>query len=243
METVVVFAGAGASKAVAPESYPTTEEFFNKLPGRVTKDRIFKEVLSFLSHDLGPDAVIDIEVILWRLDELNHLLKKLSNKNDVGGWFVDQARLAKAIGKPNEGFGNIVQHAQQGLQQIQVLIDAINEQVYDLYSTIPEVKQLKATWLCLLEPLLISGTRVELVTTNYDLVLETAIDEVNKRDSVRIDSGWTGSIERLLDVSLWNQQPVENEQGLLTKLHGSVNWSRGGGKIYISDSMYNTNLH
>lgn len=85
METVIVFAGAGASKAVAPDKYPTTEQFFDELPDRVKGNRVFREVLHFVKRDLGPDAVIDIEVILWRLDELSAVLAQVSDQNSVGG--------------------------------------------------------------------------------------------------------------------------------------------------------------
>ena len=31
-KTILIFAGAGASKAVSPDDYPTTVEFFKRLP-------------------------------------------------------------------------------------------------------------------------------------------------------------------------------------------------------------------
>ena len=44
---ILVFAGAGASKAVGPENYPTTLEFFERLPEQIRKDPLFLHILSY----------------------------------------------------------------------------------------------------------------------------------------------------------------------------------------------------
>lgn len=42
---------AGASKAVDPDQYPTTVEFFDRLPISVTTNLLFKSVVAFLMQD------------------------------------------------------------------------------------------------------------------------------------------------------------------------------------------------
>ncbi|MCP5348021.1 MAG: hypothetical protein R3F41_10425 [Gammaproteobacteria bacterium] len=59
---IVVFAGAGASKAVAPEKYPTTVEFFDDLPEEITSNKLFQQVVEFLKEDSGKGP-IDIELL------------------------------------------------------------------------------------------------------------------------------------------------------------------------------------
>jgi hypothetical protein len=49
----VIFAGAGASKAVNPEKYPTTVEFFDKLPPAIKESSIFGSIVDFLKQSLA----------------------------------------------------------------------------------------------------------------------------------------------------------------------------------------------
>ena len=44
---IIVFAGAGASTAVDPKKYPTTEGFYSKLPSSIINDPLFVEVKGF----------------------------------------------------------------------------------------------------------------------------------------------------------------------------------------------------
>ena len=50
-KNITIFAGAGASKAVDPDQYPTTIEFFQNLPSTITDDNLFKSIVGFLKSD------------------------------------------------------------------------------------------------------------------------------------------------------------------------------------------------
>jgi hypothetical protein len=107
--------------------------------------------------------------------------------------------------------------------------------VYDLYQPLPELEALKRTWLPMLK-LLRRFTGVQLYTTNYDLVIEEALSQLGVADT-GVDTGWRGSTKRTLDTQLWGTRP-DFTKPLLTKLHGSVNWSWVRDEIHISDPAY-----
>lgn len=78
---------------------------------------------------------------------------------------------------------------------------------------------------------------VELFTTNYDTVLEDAIE----LSSLEVSAGYKGSTSnRRLDLGLWSTGAAlpRNKRGLLTKLHGSVNWQRKHRDIHISAPFF-----
>ena len=64
---ILIFAGAGASKAVSPTTYPTTIEFFEKLPDNIKSNAIFKNLEGYLRQGTPQGAPIDIEEILWTI--------------------------------------------------------------------------------------------------------------------------------------------------------------------------------
>lgn len=78
-----------------------------------------------------------------------------------------------------------------------------------------------------------SNSRLDIFTTNYDLVIESALQSVGL-ESMLSSSNDVASSE--IDLSRWEDQLVDKEgAGLLTKLHGSVNWHRSPlGKIHVS---------
>ncbi len=238
MKNVLVFAGAGASKAVNPEAYPTTVEFFNQLPTEISSQPFFRLTHAFAQQKLGRGAVIDIEVMLWYLTDLLQLLQRTLDTRDLLGWYLEGSRLTEPIGKKSD-FGNLTQTASEASPRLDTLISSINQSVYTLYQRLPDIKELENCWLPLLKGLAEAGFKVELVTTNYDLTLEAALDHLATTTSLRGDAGWRGNITRELDLSLWaGGTPFTNDFGLLTKLHGSVNWSRGGERIYVGDPEF-----
>lgn len=237
MERILVFAGAGASKAVNSSKYPTTVEFFDSLPQEIRQDGYFKMILEFIRKDLGSEARIDVEVLLWRLGELLSTLEKFGNTDELLGWFLDGGRLIKPLGKDLD-LAAFHQIAEKATPRVADLVSSINTRVYDLYVRQPEERELAANWLPLLKALKRNEAPVELFTTNYDLVLETALDRLSGR---LVDTGWRGNVIRSLEMPLWTD-PGENARdiGLLTKLHGSVNWTRGDreGQIFVSDPVF-----
>lgn len=181
-ETVVVFAGAGASKAVSSENYPTTVEFFEQLPTEITNDPLFLQVLGFHNRKtIVNTPVIDIEVLLWHLEELKSFLRNAHDKQSIIGWFVRGNVLGDAVGLKGQGFGKMANLVERGLSHVNRLVGNIHQQVYSLYGTEPDANRLRETWLPLLRPILDAEIRVELVTTNYDVVLETVVETLSVR--------------------------------------------------------------
>ncbi|MDD3152325.1 MAG: SIR2 family protein [Bacteroidales bacterium] len=84
-------------------------------------------------------------------------------------------------------------------------------------------------------------------TTNYDLFIEKAVDELLLSNRFVFNDGAKGYFKRQLDSSNYNQ--VVSYKGLndnyiseipsisLIKPHGSVNWQEDQEKIYICDSV------
>ena len=72
---ILLFVGAGGSAAVDAEQYPTTVEFYKRLPDDIVQNPLFFFVQNFLtnapSHN---EASIDIEKILWELVNLEGYL-------------------------------------------------------------------------------------------------------------------------------------------------------------------------
>ena len=229
---ITIFAGAGASKAVNPDQYPTTIEFFQSLPSVITNDELFKFIIQFLKKDT---EVVDIELVLWRLEELSQFCELAMDQHQLPGWLLTGNRLMLAINQKNNNVGHLVNIAKGASSRVKELKDAINAQVYNLYSQLPSPDNLRETWIPLLKPLIKSKAKIEIVTTNYDVVLESALDLLGEELDVNVDTGWKGSIYRTLDPNLWTQQ---QKSGLLTKLHGSVNWTRDGQQIYIGDPTF-----
>lgn len=230
--TIVVFAGAGASKAVAPEKYPTTVEFFDDLPEKITSNQLFEQVVGFLKEDSG-EGPIDIELLLWRLEELKQFCSLYQNQKSLPGWILTKNRLSKAVMNKGINLAEVTQLLRSCSSQLDALVSDINARVYDLYGQLPEVQQLDQTWHPLLKGLGGLGAQVELVTSNYDMILESALDKYKVADI-----GWRGSIVRNLDTSLWQVDNLKQDLGLLTKLHGSINWTRNGDQIFVSDPMF-----
>lgn len=239
--TIVVFAGAGASTAVDADAYPTTAHFFDRLPDKIRSHPMFRAVHGYLTSQKGKEVVIDIELMLWHLQELrDNFSRCLDRKTITGALIQEGSKLAQGASVKNATFGNFTQVAEGAVKNLNQLTLAIHELVYDFYGSEPDRERLEDTWLPLLRPLVASKACVEVVTTNYDLVLEHALDFISEVGHDAIDDGWRGKRVTSLDTQLWTDRnrPVD-APGLLTKLHGSVNWSRNGaGRINVSDPGY-----
>ena len=97
---ILVFAGAGSSAAVDPKQYPTTAEFFNRLPDNIKQDPLFSQVHEFLATQKG-EQPIDIEEILWTLDELRDYCKVSLNTETISGWILEGNRINRLMDVPN----------------------------------------------------------------------------------------------------------------------------------------------
>ena len=229
---ILVFVGAGGSAAVDRKQYPTTVGFFKKLPERVTSDALFTKVCEFLNQHGIKEP--DIEDVLEVLDELQEAFKKINNPTNIVGWAM-RGRLGLIEGVSDFAIfqGSI---ATWERNQIAPLKDKINEQVYKFYGTRPAPNKLSA-WIRLLKGLEEIDSSLEIFTTNYGLVLEDVIEEAK----VKVDCGLDRSQRSTrLDPAFWNpSSPLfRTNRGLLTKLHGSVDWHRDNGDIIVGTSRF-----
>lgn len=237
----VVLAGAGASYAVDKESFPTTLEFARRLPENVTRNQLFKLINQVAVEQ--KDEPIDIEKVLWKLDEVRSHIAVLTQPNNTVMRMYSSNRMGSVIGGDTS---NIVHHSANYLLQIDSLISAINEVVYEFYSKIPTQQQLSNNWIPLFGMLNKHASDVQVFTTNYDRVIESAIKfmPTEGTNHQKIGFGYTDGVERELDLSNWQKKAEGSEgkttdqRGLLTKLHGSVDWSRENKKVVVGGAFY-----
>ncbi len=230
---ILVFVGAGGSAAVDREQYPTTVEFFNRLPDGITRNNLFAQVREFLEAQKGGEP-IDIEEVLWNLDELRDYLQASRDPEAVAGWMMSGNRISQLIGGPDL---SPFLRGLPGLEdRIQNLKSEINTQVYQFYAKAPDPKKLR-DWIQLLRGLAESDSNIEIFTTNYDRVLERVIGEAE----INVEIGLKPNPDQMaLDMTLWDSsgQPLNNNRGRLTKLHGSVNWQRSAEGIVASNPIF-----
>ena len=229
---ILVFVGAGGSAAVDPEQYPTTVEFFNRLPENIKEDSLFFQVCEFLEIQKDEQS-IDIEEILWTLDELRDYCKASLNTETISGWIMEENRIHRL-------FGNVpdLSHLLSGMRhleehQIENLTSNINALVYDFYAPTPSTDKL-LDWVQLFQGLTEPELPIEIFTTNYDRVLESVINaaEINVETGRNFDG-----IQTRLDTTLWDTpgKSIDNNCGRLTKLHGSVDWQLSNEGINVSE--------
>ena len=148
---ILVFAGAGGSAAVNPDQYPTTVEFFKRLPGDITQEPLFVKIREFLEAQKGQGQPIDIEEVLWNLDKLRDYFKASCDTNAIPGWIMANQRINQLIGSPD--LSNILNRMRQLEEnQIKILKGKINALVYDFYAQHPSDDEL-TDWVQLLKGL------------------------------------------------------------------------------------------
>ena len=234
---ILVFVGAGGSAAVDPEQYPTTVEFFNRLPDEIKNDPVFIKVREFLEAQKAGQP-IDIEEVLWNLDELQDYFQASLDTKAVTGWIIEGNRISHLINNTPD-----LQYLRDGMRdltgvRIPNLKNRINAQVYNFYATNPDPEKL-SDWVQLLKGLEGIDSAVEIFTTNYDLVLETAIKEAE----INVETGRSSDgIQMRLDTACWDHpNALTDEMGRLTKLHGSVDWQRHNEDIIVGNPNFTGN--
>ena len=225
---ILVFVGAGGSAAVDPKQYPTTVGFFEKLPDEITNDGLFSNVRKFLQTQKGKE-IIDIEDVLGALGELQETFKNMHDPTNIVGRAMGGRLVGSINGIADFGaFQGSIAALERDL--ITPLKDKINEQVYKFYGIRPAPEKLSA-WIQLLKGLKEINPAIEIFTTNYDRVLEDA----TKQADMNMEYGVVhDGLDTYVDYSLWSprKRPLpNNRRGLLTKLHGSVDWQRLDGNI------------
>ena len=239
---ILLFVGAGGSAAVDAEQYPTTIEFFNRLPTDITNDPMFTTVQEFLRTKKEDGQPIDIEEILWELDNIQNYLTLSSNSDTIGGWCMMNnlfAQFSNVAVRP-DGFPS----ALEGIidSYVEPLRNRIYDLVHDFYAEPLDTNQNNGftIWIQLLQQLQQLDPLIEIFTTNYDLVLERVIREAD----IKVATGRShDGIQTTLKSTEWNDLIDTNGKGRLTKLHGSVDWQRRNGDIICSPVYTGSSRH
>ena len=248
---ILVFAGAGASAAIDEEQYPTTAEFFSRVPSTIKDNPWFREASLFL-RSIDNNSRIDIEQVLSALSEMREYCFKSLDTRAFPGWVLapGQNRFSRLSESSEEGvieydpyayLDEIVGSMKKIVRSLEELEGDINTLVYELYAELP-TREALSTWVTLLRLLANYQLHTEVVTTNYDLVLEHAIRAGGLSENFgtgRVTDG----INFMIDPSKWDKPPEKPVlfygPGLLTKLHGSVDWQTGAdGKIIVGASRF-----
>jgi hypothetical protein len=230
---VVIFAGAGASRALQDSQFPTTVEFFEALPPSITTDAHFSFFESFVRSSKNDDT-IDIEEILLELQRLLSFLQAANDNQSIIGRAVANNLLARV--QNGWGFGQLHGGGTRLAEQLGQLQGRINAQVYQLYSKEPTDSELDQTWNPLLSHL-IDKSHLDIFTTNYDLVVENSIQSVRSEKTMYEYLGAIGRAQKSLDLKQWREDSGRSV-GLLTKLHGSLNWKFSGEQIVLGDWVF-----
>lgn len=222
--TILVFAGAGASAAIDPKLYPTTEEFFNRISDSIKRDHIFVEIEEFFKkNNINP---IDIEHVLGALEEIRSYLWAAHDTSSITGWIA--SRNSFGVINSNLDTTSLHRYSSEAISHCSNLISRIHELFYHFYAAPPAEAKLD-TWIYFLKKVQEIDSITELFTTNYDIVLEHVIDYGKLNiDSGRIFDGRYTS----LNTMLWGGPDLDYRRGRLTKLHGSVDWQRSGQSHY-----------
>ena len=222
MKRILIFAGAGASYAVSRSKYPTTVGFLEKFPDALKKDKLIHQLSVHFESRFG-DATPDVEKILWCLEELLSFCALTQDPKSPVNWLIPSNLLPSLVGS-KENINQFAQVAQLAIQRVTSLRNQINAQLYEVYGDAPSDAEIGATWGPLLKHCVKGESWIDLVTTNYDVVLESAADLLG------LDIGYglsRGPIPRL-DLGKWKDYLTAQESpyssGLITKLHGSLNW-------------------
>lgn len=232
-ERITIFAGAGASKAVSSSEFPTTVEFFDRLPDEIKEDTLFQFAINFIKTIEKPDQ-IDIEMVLWALENLRDDCSKLLSNRSITGQFFSSHLVGEMI--PNQNLGGFPQLASGAMARLNSLISRVNEVVYDLYGYEPNEMELQDNWLALIDRADGVGESLEIFTTNYDAVIETALDIHLGTETAKQWRGVTGRVRQKLNLKEWAE--IGARSATLTKLHGSLDWRRSGKEIHVGDSNF-----
>jgi hypothetical protein len=237
---IVVFAGAGASKSIGEDQYPTTAQFFAQLPSEISGNQLFANIVHF-HQNTTPEKVIDIELILWSLADTIAGARAAQDPTTPLGFLLDGNRISTFV-PDTPDLRRAVATLSGLVRMAEGLRDQIHEQIYKHYVPEPSSEGLKRGWVPLLTALANTDPQIQIFTTNYDCVLEHALQATN----LQIETGRARVVYDRLDRSWWegtwqerrNKLSSSSKNGLLTKLHGSVDWLLDSGTIYVGTPTF-----
>lgn len=247
---ITIFAGAGASMAVNTKKFPATKEFFTQLPNDIKENKLFNEIVNFIKQEEINESLIDIEEILFPLYKLREMLVSTENKKNAFGWLLNANRLP-SLTNTKDVSQIFIDMTSKLHNQTRNLINMINEQVYNLYYQNPDKKELQSNWSFLLKLLMEKNDQIEIFTTNYDLVIESALHFLDNNRH-KVITGRAEGPAPIIEPDMWPStdlmKPLDDKQTMperyirLTKLHGSVDWiRRPDGKIGCGNPVFTGN--
>ncbi|MFC1526329.1 SIR2 family protein, partial [Candidatus Latescibacterota bacterium] len=158
---------------------------------------------------------LDVEDLLGSLDDLLIDLATMGGDHPLG-YLLRHGKLRSVV--------DTVDHMAPAADNLCKAADHLRGLIYDevhaTYGRSPELSLLEDTWIPLLDTILRSDVPLELYTTNYDCIIETALESLSPPLADRIDIGHRESGGRpVLDLGRWH-----TDHSMLTKLHGSLDW-------------------
>ena len=188
---------------------------------------------------------IDIEKVLWALKKLQNVSAAYLHKGYFPGWLMQPEKFAKFL-SPGGTTDNNVINMRKHINNIKVdtnrLMDEIYDQVYSLYGKYPTDDQV-SNWekMILMCHKLDSNSHIEIFTTNYDLVIDKTIRDMEEGKHTTIETGRIyDGLQTNFNQGFWEVGSdsffahTHKGKGLLTKLHGSVDWHRHSEESKIS---------
>lgn len=242
---IVIIAGSGASRALS-EHYPTTVEFVAKMPPGVVGETNspYQKILAWLQAE---KRQVDIEEILG---VVNRLRKDTQVLHEAGQGIM--RIFAQAPSGASQVWVNLLHQIQGHSPSLGRVLENMSTEIKGLmwkhYAHRPSAERLDATWI----PFMKAATEVaaefeqdiEIYTLNYDRVLETAMEALEAElPDWNIERGsMVSGGSFVIDPDKWkissDQMRREGKRYiLLTKLHGSLNWTREEGRVVIGSWM------
>jgi hypothetical protein len=221
-KSLLIFAGAGASFGVDRELFPTTVQFRENLPDELKNSTLLQYIEAHISRTQNI-STIDVEHTLWEIGNLITTLEQATNTTNFLSEALQTNQINNAINISTQG-NNILNSLNQIKYEAIQLRDKINSEVYKYYSKDASQQSLEKTWIPLIKKFAARAKRFDIITTNYDQVIEQALQAVQPTST---HAGFTGGHKSTIDLAYWKN--INPEIGLLTKLHGSVDWIIGNG--------------
>ena len=239
---ILLFVGAGCSRAIDEERFPTTVEFYEKNLSNIVKELPSYSVIdNHLKTD--PEKPLDIEQILWAVEEALDHFSGIFDRDKVTSQLWS-ACLSSSYG--NRDFRIEVPNIVNELGEIR---NQICRSVHSVYST--KDYRTPKYFPDFLKALVALSSPLEIFTTNYDLVIDQII--YNDKEGLKkiVDRGRKVDDREytILDTDLWTIPSVrlDPKVGKFTKLHGSIDWKLDDDGVIqccsVQDAGFNADLY
>ena len=242
MARVLIFAGAGASYAVNPDRYPTTLEFQQKV------DPEFDDILKTSCHTdpklydatdedrsrastvyqilkqtiRDRDEPFDVERVIAEAEALKKSSKTILKEIE----YLPISRLIEVKSKAFGSEGSKID-LERNIEVVDMIRKALYSQVFRFYGAEPELSEL-TDYIRFFNG--IKQARLDVFTTNYDLVLDSVVSHVDFFDSTVSQDPMGYSFLNLPAL----QEILTKDQSVLIKIHGSVNWQEHNGQVIVA---------